>query len=193
MLNQKARSSDKVSMKNIVKILLFVFCLAWQGFTYAQIDKGGGGVTEEVLVVDKDHDYIIINGPDKFIEKGIFKGKLKRFSKKIDEFLTDASNELTTCRNRETKFKTIKEFHLYLSAAHAVHMVTTSSFLPSQEKCGEETGVSANDTCVLSTPTVQKLKKLMESKHFSNYLFAVEGLSLREAGETKKYFEELFR
>lgn len=186
-------------LKTNIIFLLMIGLIFGQEISYAQ-DKSGGGVTEEeVLVVDKDGDYIIATDPNKLIGKNIpLKGKYKRFAKVVDKFLSAASKELTDCRGHELKFTSLSEFRLFLVGTHAVHLVTTSSFLPTYNKnCNSsdtaEAVEAAKGTCLLSTPTVAQLKSIMNSRHFRNYLFIAEKATLNEAREAELYFKELFR
>lgn len=173
------------------KFLLMVFLLVWQSTAPAQ-DKSGGGAYEEVLLVDKDADYL----PSKIIiDKSIPAfGIFKRLGKKVQHFLSLASADISQCKKTEIKFVSILDFHLYLAASHAVHTVTTDSFGHSGKACeGTNTTEAGPATCAFSKETISSLKDITSKKLFRRYLSTVEGATYREANETEKYFDELFK
>lgn len=188
--------TEKTAMSSLL-LSLFLFLSP----SVSAQDKSGGGVQqEEVLIVDKDNDYIINEDLTK-IPKDQLKWRMRKFTEKVDEFLAEASAELSTCRKKPVEFKTMKSFHLYLVATDAVHITTTTSFLPqvnvdckNRDDKTDEAKKQKADVCIISTPTTKKLRELVESKRFRDYLAQVEGIhSEGEASLMIKYFKELYR
>lgn len=177
-----------------LKFLLLVFLLAWQIPVYTQDKSGGGGVQEEILMVDKNVDY----HPSKIkLEELPRIGKYRRIGKKVQHFLQLASADISKCKNSELKFTSIRDFHLYLVASHAFHtiqMVTADSFVDSDKTCQQNgSDDKPSSSCAFSKESIDSLKDLIKKKVFHNYLMVIEGASLREAHETEKYFTELFK